>query len=94
MPKVIWEDVIIAESDETVFLEGNHYFPPSSVEKKYLVDSSKTSTCFWKGDANYFDISVNGKTLEESAWVYLEPLKAASEIKDYVAFWGTICIES
>jgi len=77
----------VAESDETVVVEGNHYFPASSVNAEYLVDSVTHSTCPWKGEASYKGLRVNDETNADAAWYYPEPKEAASEIKDRYAFW-------
>ncbi len=91
--KAIWNDEIIAESENTVVVEGNHYFPNESVNKKYLVESNKNSFCPWKGTANYFSLKVNGKINDDSAWYYPDPKPAAAEIKGYIAFWRGVKIE-
>ena len=85
--KGIWNNEIIAESNDTVILEGNHYFPPESVNQDFLVRSSKTTICPWKGTAKYFSLCVNGKTNENAAWYYEEPKPAAAKIRGRVAFW-------
>ncbi|MBP2030035.1 uncharacterized protein (DUF427 family) [Methanohalophilus levihalophilus] len=82
-----WNGVVIAESDETIMVEGNHYFPPDSVKMEYFSKSETTSRCPWKGLAHYYDITVNGETLKDGGWYYPEPSPAAAEIKDHVAFW-------
>jgi len=85
--KAFWNDQLIAQSNETIVVEGNHYFPVSSLDIKYFVDSKHTSHCPWKGDASYCSILVNGELNENAAWYYPEPKEAAKEIKDRVAFW-------
>ncbi|MEN6480836.1 MAG: DUF427 domain-containing protein [Anaerolineaceae bacterium] len=85
--KAIWNGTVIAESDNTIVVENNHYFPPESVAKEYLTDSPTHSTCPWKGFASYYNIVANGKTNEDAAWYYAEPKEAANQIKGYVAFW-------
>jgi uncharacterized protein (DUF427 family) len=82
-----WNSTTIAESDKTVVIEGNHYFPPESVNKDYLKPSSTHTKCPWKGEASYYHIVVNGETNKDAAWYYPEPKPAASEIKDHIAFW-------
>lgn len=94
MPKAIWNGVVLAESDVTVVVEGNHYFPPDSVNLEFFSDSERTSVCGWKGTANYYDIEVDGDTNRAAAWYYATPSNAASEIKDYVAFWGGVKVEA
>lgn len=85
--KAIWNDTVIAESNATVLLEGNHYFPFNSINQEFLRESTHTSTCAWKGLANYYSIDVNGKVNENAAWVYKSPKSAAAKIKEYIAFW-------
>jgi uncharacterized protein (DUF427 family) len=85
--KAIWNDTVIAESDDTVVVEGNHYFPLSAVKDDYLTTSSKTTACGWKGTANYYTLNVDGKENADAAWYYAEPKEAASEIAGRVAFW-------
>lgn len=94
MVKAILNGVVIAESDDTVMVENNHYFPPASIKQDFFTEASKTTACPWKGTANYFDISVEGKSVTAGAWTYKEPKDAAKEIKDYVAFWGEVSVES
>lgn len=85
--KALWNDVVIAESDKTIVIEGNHYFPPDSIRMEYFKESRTHSTCPWKGKASYYNIVVNGQTNPDAAWYYPEPKAKASEIKAYVAFW-------
>jgi uncharacterized protein (DUF427 family) len=85
--KAIWNDTVLAESGDTVIVEGNHYFPPESIKNEYFRKSNTHTTCHWKGEASYFDVVVNGKANEDAAWYYPEPSEAAREIKSYVAFW-------
>ncbi len=88
--KAIWNDEIIAESDDTIVIEGNHYFPLESVKKEYLEHSNKHTKCFWKGTASYYNIKVGDDTNPDSAWYYPEPKDAAKEIKDRIAFWNGV----
>ena len=85
--KAIWNDEIIAESERTIVIEGNHYFPPESVVTHRLTPSTTTTRCPWKGTAHYYNVVVEGKENPDAAWYYPEPLAAAAEIKDHVAFW-------
>ena len=85
--KAIWNGTIVAESDATRVIEGNHYFPPNSVKREYFKDSSTTSSCPWKGVAMYYSLQVDGERNEDAAWYYRAPKDAAAEIKDHVAFW-------
>lgn len=90
--KAIWNDAVIAESNNTVVVEGNHYFPLDSIDQKFFTESTHTTTCGWKGLANYFSIEVNGKVNTNAAWIYKNPSKAAEKIKDHVAFWQGVVI--
>ena len=85
--KAIWNGEVIAESDDTIVIEGNHYFPPESVKKDFLKSSETQSTCPWKGQASYYTLSVNGEENADAAWFYPMPKDAAKEIKDHLAFW-------
>jgi uncharacterized protein (DUF427 family) len=88
-----WNGAIIAQSDDTVVVEGNHYFPRAAVNAEYLQDSATTSVCGWKGTAHYHSLVVDGKTNSDAAWYYPDPKSAASEIKDRIAFWKGVEIE-
>ncbi len=85
--KAIWNDEIIAESNNTIILEGNHYFPEDSVRKEYLKESSTHTTCPWKGEASYYSIKINDSINEDAAWYYPQPSDLAKQIKNYIAFW-------
>ena len=85
--KAIWNNTVIAESDETVIVEGNHYFPPDSVNRGYLRDSDERSVCLWKGTASYYDIMVNGEVNRGGAWYYPSTTETAKRIEGYIAFW-------
>jgi uncharacterized protein (DUF427 family) len=87
MPKAIWNGTVIAESDNTVVVENNHYFPLDSVNADVLRPSVTTSHCPWKGTANYYSLEVAGATNKDAAWYYADPSAAAAEIKGRVAFW-------
>jgi uncharacterized protein (DUF427 family) len=91
--KAIWNDQVIAESDKTVQVEGNHYFPQDSISKDFFSDSSKKSTCPWKGEASYFNIDVNGETNKDAAWYYPNAKPQAEGIKNHVAFWKGVKVE-
>ena len=82
-----WNGAVIAQSDKTIEIEGNQYFPMDSVESSYLVDSATTTTCSWKGEANYYSLNVDGAVNTDAVWVYRSPKEAAKEIANYVAFW-------
>jgi uncharacterized protein (DUF427 family) len=93
MPKAVWNGVVIAESDATVVVEGDHYFPSDSVNTDYLRDSSTQSVCPWKGTASYYHLSVDGEILSDAAFYYPEPSQAAANIKDHVAFWKGVEVQ-
>jgi uncharacterized protein (DUF427 family) len=85
--KAVWNDTVIAESDATIVIENNHYFPAESVHREFFADSATTSVCPWKGTANYYSVVVDGNTNTDAAWYYAAPKDAAKEIAGYVAFW-------
>jgi uncharacterized protein (DUF427 family) len=85
--KAIWQDVVLAHSDKTVVIEGNHYFPPESIKREFFRESPTHTTCPWKGVASYYNIEVNEKANQDAAWYYPEPKEAAKPIANYVAFW-------
>ena len=93
MPKAVWNGVVLAESDQTVMVEGNHYFPPESINVDYFEDSDRHTRCPWKGTASYYDVVVDGERYNAGAWYYPDPSTAASRIKDHVAFYGRVDIE-
>lgn len=85
--KAIWENTILAESNRTISIEGNHYFPPDAIKREHLSPSDKHTTCPWKGVASYYNVQVGTKSNPDAAWYYPEPKEAARSIKDHVAFW-------
>ena len=85
--KAIWNGKIIAESNKTIVVENNHYFPSNSIKKEYFENSSNHSTCPWKGEASYYSLVVEGKTNKDAAWYYPQPKSEAKEIQDHIAFW-------
>lgn len=85
--KAVWNGQVIAESDQTVVVEGNHYFPPDSVCTEYFVASDTHTTCGWKGVASYYDVVVGDRTNKDAAWYYPAPKEAAKNVEGYVAFW-------
>ncbi|GGE07670.1 hypothetical protein GCM10011529_12580 [Polymorphobacter glacialis] len=87
MPKAIWNDIVLADTDDTVIVEGNHYFPVSAVDPALLKPSATTTVCGWKGLANYYTIVAGGAENVDAAWYYAEPKDAAAEIKGRLAFW-------
>lgn len=93
MAKAMWEGAVVAESTQTIEVEGNQYFPPDAVKREYFKPSAYHTTCPWKGLASYYDLEVEGKRNTNAAWYYPEPKPAAKQIKDYVAFWKGVRIE-
>jgi uncharacterized protein (DUF427 family) len=91
--KATWENAVLADSDSTVVIEGNHYFPAESLKRDYLQSSDTHSTCPWKGLASYYNVVVGDKVNKDAAWYYPEPKDAAKQIKDYVAFWKGVKVE-
>ena len=87
MPKAIWNGKIIAQSDDTIVVEGNQYFPPETINREYFAESESHTVCHWKGVASYRNIHVDGQVNRDGAWYYPAPSRAAERIKDYVAFW-------
>lgn len=85
--KAVFNDQVIAESDQTEVVEGNHYFPPESINKEYFKSSNTHTTCPWKGEASYYSVEVGGATANDAAWYYPQPKDAAQQIKDHVAFY-------
>ena len=93
MAKAVWNGVVIAESADTVVVEGNHYFPPESVKREHLRPSSTHTVCPWKGTASYYTLEVNGQTNPDAAWYYPEPKDAARNIAGRIAFWKGVKVE-
>jgi uncharacterized protein (DUF427 family) len=93
MAKAVWQGAVVAESDKTIEMEGNQYFPPDAIRKEYFKPSVRHTVCPWKGTASYYDLEVNGKQNAAAAWYYPEPKPAASQIKDHVAFWKGVEVE-
>ncbi|PJF35700.1 MAG: hypothetical protein CUN49_09255 [Candidatus Thermofonsia Clade 1 bacterium] len=91
--KAIWNGAVIAESDQTIVVEGNHYFPPESVNRAYLRPSSTHTVCPWKGTASYYTLEVNGQANPDAAWYYPDPKPAAANIKGYIAFWRGVKVQ-
>ena len=92
MVKAVWNDVVIAESNDTVMVEGNHYFPLEAVDAAALKSSSRTSVCPWKGTATYYTVSAGGADSQDAAWTYAEPKSAAAAIKGRIAFWKGVTV--
>ncbi|HEX3540062.1 MAG TPA: DUF427 domain-containing protein [Acidimicrobiales bacterium] len=94
MARATWNGTVLAESDDTVVVEGNHYFPRDSVKSELLVDSATHTVCPWKGTASYFTVVVDGATNPDAAWYYPTPKDAAKQITDRVAFWRGVKVEA
>lgn len=92
--KAIWNSAILAESDQTIVVEGNHYFPPEAVKREYLRPSAAHTTCAWKEVASYYSIEVDGQVNQDAAWYYPQPKDAAKHIAGYIAFWRGVKIEA
>lgn len=90
----IWNDQIIAESEHTIIIDNNHYFPPDSIQHQFFKPSEKTTVCSWKGTANYYHIQVADKTYPDGAWCYTNPKPEAAAIKDHIAFYSGVEIKS
>ena len=98
MVKAIWEGAVIAESDETVVIEGNHYFPPISVKEDFLKESDHKTVCHWKGECNYFDVVVGEKENPNAAFTYKKPIASSIDLvgkdySDYVSFWHGVEVQ-
>ena len=94
MARATWNDTVVAESDDTVVVEGNHYFPREAIHQQYFTASSTRTTCPWKGVASYFHLEVDGARNQDAAWYYPEPKEAAAHIAGRVAFWKGVNVES
>jgi uncharacterized protein (DUF427 family) len=90
--KAIWNGTVLAESDQTEVVEGNHYFPPEAIKREFFTPSETHSVCPWKGTASYYTVAVDGKQNADAAWYYPEPKDAAKQIKGYVAFWKGVTV--
>ncbi|MCL5111144.1 MAG: DUF427 domain-containing protein [Chloroflexi bacterium] len=93
MARATWNGAVLARSDKTIVVEGNHYFPPEAVNRQYFTASDTHTTCHWKGEASYFDVVVDGQTNKDAAWYYPAPKEAARQIAGYVAFWKGVRVE-
>ncbi len=93
MTTAVWNGVVIAESDDTVVVEGNHYFPVESVNADYLKPSTTTTICHWKGTAHYYTVAAGGSESKDAAWYYPTPSDAAAQIKDRIAFWRGVKVK-
>lgn len=92
MIHAIWKDTIIAEINETIVIERNHYFPMDSVNHEFLKENDFSTVCHWKGTASYYDVLVNGQVNQNAAWYYQNPSELAGSIKNHVAFWKDVQI--
>ena len=91
--RAVWQNAVLAESDNTVVVEGNHYFPPDSIHSQYFRPSDTHTICPWKGEASYYDVVVDGEVNKDAAWYYPEVKEAAANIKGRVAFWRGVKVE-
>jgi len=94
MVRAIFNGTVVAESDETIVVEGNHYFPPDAITREHFVEHDRTSVCGWKGLANYYTVSVDDEQAEAAAWYYADPKDKAENIRNYVAFYPAVTVES
>ena len=88
--KAVWNDTVIAESDDTIVVEGNHSFPVNSIKNEFFSKTETSTSCPWKGMASYYSVTVNGKTNTDCAWYYPVPSEEAVKLKDRVAFWNGV----
>lgn len=93
MPRATWNGAVLAESDDTVVVEGNHYFPRASLSEEYFRESTHHTVCGWKGTASYFDVVVDGAVNANAAWYYPDPKAGAEQVADRVAFWRGVAVE-
>ena len=91
--KAVWNNAVLAESNDTVVVEGNQYFPAESVHREHFRDSATHTTCPWKGEASYYDVVVNGEVNKDAAWYYPKPKEAAKNIEGRVAFWKGVKVQ-
>ena len=94
MPRAIWNGEVLADSDQTEVVEGNHYFPPDSLRREFFQESQTTSVCGWKGTAQYYDVVVDGQVNNDAAWYYPTPMPDAANIAGHTAFWKGVTIET
>lgn len=93
MARALWNGTTVAESERFEIVEGNVYFPPGAVNRRYFKDSATTTECSWKGTAHYYTLAVDGAENKDAAWYYPEPKTAAANIKDHIAFWRGVTVE-
>ena len=94
MPTATYNGTVLADSDDTVVVEGNQYFPPESIKRELFAETDHSSVCPWKGTASYYTVEVDGEALANVAWYYPDPSDAAAEIKDHVAFYSVVTVEA
>jgi uncharacterized protein (DUF427 family) len=94
MARATWNGTVLAESDKTIVIEGNHYFPPDAIRKEHFKPSQTHTVCSWKGTASYYDVEAGGQVNRDAAWYYPEPKDAAKQIAGYVAFWKGVKVEA
>jgi uncharacterized protein (DUF427 family) len=94
MAQAIWNGAVIAESDQTIVVEGNHYFPPEAVNRAYLAQSETHTVCGWKGTASYYNVVVEGQVNRDAAWYYPTTKAAASNVEGYIAFWHGVQVKA
>lgn len=94
MARATWNGTVIAESDNTVVVEGNHYFPADSLHQEFFTASDHKTSCAWKGQASYYHVAVNGETNKNAAWFYADPKPMAEEVRGRVAFWKGVTVEA
>lgn len=92
--KATWNNTLLAESNDTVVVEGNHYFPDDAIKREYFQNSDTHTTCPWKGEASYYNVVVDGNVNKDAAWYYPEPKPAAEEIRNRIAFWRGVKVEA
>jgi uncharacterized protein (DUF427 family) len=93
MARALWQGRVLAESERFEVVEGNVYFPPDAVDRRYLSDSDTTTVCSWKGTARYYTVTVDGQENRDAAWYYPDPKPEAAQIRDHVAFWRGVTVE-
>ncbi len=91
--RAVWRDTVLAESNDTIVVEGNHYFPQAALQSEHFQPSDTHTTCPWKGQASYYNVVVDGEVNKDAAWYYAEPKEAAAQIKGRVAFWKGVKVE-
>ncbi len=94
MARAVWRGAVLAESFDTVVVEGNHYFPAESLNREFLRESGATTVCFWKGTASYYDVIVGDEVNAQAAWYYPDPKERAAMVKNRVAFWRGVKVET